>query len=299
MKRTLALLSACSAALWAQNPDPAKEPAAQKSMIIQSAGPNQAFGPIGIQTAMAGPEPTVAGAPYSAEAVTERVQTLVDGNRIVQTTSSTVARDSKGRVRRDESLAMAMPGASKGSSPKLETINDPVAGLHWTLDPQSKTAIKMPFPKTASALFNTALPPPGPEQTFFFTSGAPGTQLSIRTLAKRQAEADTDVTHVDLGTQTVEGVAAQGTRITRTLSPGTVGNEQPLVITTETWYSPDLKVLVMSKADDPRMGVTTYRLTNLQRGEPSAALFEVPADYTVKDQPNLLLNLHKELPKPE
>jgi len=299
MKRNIALLSAaCCATLWAQNPDPAKASAEQKSILIQSVGPNKAFGPVGIQAAMAGPEPTVAGAPYSAEAVTERVQTLVDGNRIVQTTSSTVARDSQGRVRRDESLAMAMPGSPKGSGPKIETINDPIAGLHWLLDPQAKTAIKMPMPKKDSALFNTALPPLGPEQTFFFTSGAPGTQVSVQTLAKHQAEADTDVTHVDLGTQTVEGVAAQGTRITRTLPAGTVGNEQPLVITTETWYSPALKVLVMSKAEDPRMGTTTYRLTNIQRGEPSAALFEIPPDYAIKDQPNNMI-IHKEPSKPE
>jgi hypothetical protein len=64
-----------------------------------------------------------------------------------------------------------------------------------------------------------------------------------------------------------------------------VGNEQPLIITTETWYSPSLKVLVMSKAEDPRMGITTYRLTNIQRAEPSASLFEIPTDYTIKDQP--------------
>jgi hypothetical protein len=80
-------------------------------------------------------------------------------------------------------------------------------------------------------------------------------------------------------------VAAQGSRVTRTIPAGSVGNEQALVITTETWYSPELKVLVMSKAEDPRMGVTTYRLTNIQRAEPPASLFEIPADYTIKDRP--------------
>ncbi len=78
---------------------------------------------------------------------------------------------------------------------------------------------------------------------------------------------------------------AEGTRITRTIPAGSVGNEQPIVITTETWYSPDLKVLVMTKTNDPRMGETTYRLTNIQRSEPPANLFQVPDDYTVKDQP--------------
>ena len=96
-----------------------------------------------------------------------------------------------------------------------------------------------------------------------------------------------DAVKTDLGTQTIEGVPAQGTRITRTIPAGQVGNDQPLVITTETWMSPDLKVLVMSKTSDPRMGETTYRLTNVLRDEPDPALFQVPSDYTIQDKPSL------------
>jgi hypothetical protein len=168
-------------------------------------------------------------------------------------------------------------------------IDDPVAGIHWTLDPQAKTAMKMTLPKKSPAFFNTALPPPGPDKTWFYSSGAPGSPVTVQMLSKRKAEDDTNVSRVDLGTQSIEGVSAQGTRVTRTLPAGAVGNEQPIVITTETWYSPDLKVLVMSKAEDPRMGTTTYRLTNIVRGEPSPALVEPPADYTVKDQPDILV----------
>ncbi len=47
-----------------------------------------------------------------------------------------------------------------------------------------------------------------------------------------------------------------------------------------------LKLLVMSKSSDPRMGETTYKLTNLSRAEPDPALFQIPADYTVKEQPS-------------
>jgi hypothetical protein len=285
MKTIMVGLCVC-AGLYAQSSDPSKQMSEEKQTTMQFVGAGPQFGVIGIEPAMAGSMGTVAGAPYSAEAVTERVQTLADGNRIVQTTTSTVARDSRGRVRRDESLAVALPG-SKGDAPKFEMIEDPVAGVHWRLDPQTKTATKMPFPKLPPSLPNTSIPPPPPgaERTWFFSSGAPGSQITIETLAKRKAEADSNVSQVDLGTQTVEGVTAQGTRITRTIPAGEVGNEQPLVITTETWYSPALKVLVMSKSEDPRMGVTTYRLTNIQRAEPSASLFEIPADYTVKDQP--------------
>jgi hypothetical protein len=86
-----------------------------------------------------------------------------------------------------------------------------------------------------------------------------------------------------LGTTFMEGVAVEGTRSTTTIPAGEIGNEQPIVIVSERWMSPDLKVLVMSKQSDPRFGETTYRLTNLTRSEPSPQLFEIPADFKVID----------------
>ena len=99
---------------------------------------------------------------------------------------------------------------------------------------------------------------------------------------------DANAVKTDLGKQTIEGVPAQGSKITRTIPAGQIGNEQPILITTETWYSPDLKVLVMSKTNDPRMGETIYKLANVQRTEPAATLFQPPDDYTVKEGPNTL-----------
>ena len=75
----------------------------------------------------------------------------------------------------------------------------------------------------------------------------------------------------------------RGTRTTTTIPAGTIGNEQPILIVAEQWFSPDLKVLVMTKHSDPRTGETTYRLTNIVQTEPARSLFEVPADYTLKD----------------
>ncbi len=88
-----------------------------------------------------------------------------------------------------------------------------------------------------------------------------------------------------LGTQQIEGVAAEGTRITRTIPAGTIGNEKPIDIVLETWTSTDLHVLVLSKRSDPRFGETVYRLTNVKRGEPDAALFQVPGDFTTQQEP--------------
>jgi hypothetical protein len=284
MNRMLVIAAMSAGSVLAQTTVASKDVVPDKPGLVQMGGFAE-FGPVGITAAMAGPMATIAGAPYSAQTETQQVQVLADGNRIEQSTSGSVARDSKGRVRRDETLPKLSSVA--GDAPHLVRIEDPVAGVHWTLDAQKKIAIKMPFAqvraqaKSAAAGAVVPPPPPGSGQVFFSSSTAPA---GVQLVHKLQIS-DSDAVKTDLGTQTIEGVTAQGTQLTRTIPAGTLGNEQPITITTETWYSPDLKVLIMSKTNDPRMGETTYRLTNIQRSEPAASLFQVPDDYTVKDQP--------------
>jgi hypothetical protein len=55
------------------------------------------------------------------------------------------------------------------------------------------------------------------------------------------------------------------------------------VIVTETWFSPDLQTMVLSKRSDPRSGDTVTRMMNVSRSEPSHLLFEPPADYKVTE----------------
>jgi hypothetical protein len=88
-----------------------------------------------------------------------------------------------------------------------------------------------------------------------------------------------------LGKQTIEGVEAEGTRTTVTIPAGEIGNERPIEIVSERWYSPELQLVVMTRHSDPRFGETTYKLTNINRAEPAKSLFEVPSDYTVKEGP--------------
>ena len=284
MYKLIVIATLSITSLLAQTTATAKDPGPQVQTAIRI-GDAAEFGPIGITTAMAGPMATVAGAPYSAQTTTERIQTLVDGNRIEQSTSGNVARDSQGRVRRDEGLPALT--ATNGDAPHLVMIDDPVASVHWTLDAQNKIAVKMQSAQMKGADFGPFVAPPvGADKTWFVSSGgATDSGPHVQVIARNQLSSNSNVNKVDLGTQTVEGVPAQGTRITRTIPAGAVGNEQPIVITTETWYSPDLKVLVLSKTTDPRMGETTYKLTDIQRSEPPANLFQVPDDYTVKDQP--------------
>jgi hypothetical protein len=88
-----------------------------------------------------------------------------------------------------------------------------------------------------------------------------------------------------LGDKAIDGIPVTGTKTTNTIPAGTIGNDKDLVITRETWYSPDLKMVLQSTQTDPRFGETTYSLTNVQRNEPDSALFQVPAGYTVEKVP--------------
>ena len=81
----------------------------------------------------------------------------------------------------------------------------------------------------------------------------------------------------------MEGLKVEGKRVTNTIAAGEVGNDRALVSVTERWNSPELQALVRMTTKDPQMGETTYRLTNIARSEPPAALFQVPADYTVTE----------------
>lgn len=242
----------------------------------------------------------VKGAPYSAEAVTETIQTLADGNRIVNRTTSMLYRDGEGRTRREQTLkGLGIPGTGEEA---LQTIfiNDPVAGVTYSLDSRSNTAHKsVPFKFELSTKKGTI-----EGQHFEFkvapNAGATAGNLIMTTPAPLRAPAGAAETLVfrsklnnanevkeDLGKQNIEGVEAEGTRTRMTIPAGEIGNDRPIEIVSERWYSPELQLVVMTRHSDPRFGETTYKLTNINRAEPAKTLFEVPSDYTIKEGPAL------------
>jgi len=219
-------------------------------------------------------EKTVKAAPYSAEAVTETVQTLSDGNRITHKNTAQVYRDSEGRTRRDQSLGGVGPWGSAQEPHQMVFIQDPVAGVHYVLNPQEHTAHKMPVPGSDPSVQTSA------------TGTAPRPGRGMRRFEHATASFPAqDAQKEALGKQVIEGIQAEGTRSTITIEAGKMGNELPIQIVSERWYSPELQVVVMSKHTDPRMGETVYRLTNITRGEPAASLFEIPADYKLEEGP--------------
>jgi hypothetical protein len=227
----------------------------------------------------------VQGAPYSATITNESVQTLADGNRIVQTSSGNTARDSQGRTRQDMALP-AIGNLSAENAPHLVFIMDPVAQVSYTLNLTDKTAQKLSVPpggtggpgSATKMFFAHAGPGPGPD-------GPPPLPAVTIGMAKPDTEEHAEVSTEDLGTQTMEGVTVTGVRTTRTIPAGEVGNEKTISIVTEVWTSPELKTIVYSKRTDPRMGEQTFKLTNVVRADPDPSLFTVPSDFKVTDGP--------------
>jgi len=291
MKRALLLVLATASCAFAQEKE-------KGNVIYQTAGSVFAGG----FDRGSGP---VLGAPYSATITNESIQTLADGNRLIQKNTGTTARDSQGRTRQDTVLP-AIGNLAAANAPHLVFIHDPVAQASYTLNLTEKTAQKMPAP-----------PPPGE----MGAARVPGTTVSVRVVdgnapgapplappdvdampATMAASAGTPMlfekrvvtmeqnpgTTEDLGSQTMEGVLVNGVRTTHTIPEGQIGNERPITIVTEVWTSPELKTIVCSKRSDPRMGEQTFRLTNIVRAEPSLSLFTVPADFKIVEGPQTI-----------
>jgi hypothetical protein len=208
----------------------------------------------------------VKGAPFSAVAVSERTQTLADGNHIVRKTQTNLYRDSQGRFRKEVTLPAIGPLAASGQPHSFIHLSDPVAGADYVLEPDQKVARQMPDHMGMKIKTNGG--PGGPGDVLYRNFKTGTTNANVKTES--------------LGTQTIEGMSTEGTRTTRTIPAGEIGNEQPITIVSEHWYSADLQMDVKSTHSDPRFGDTTYTLTNIQRTEPAAALFAVPSDYSIE-----------------
>lgn len=233
---------------------------------------------------------TTTGRPYSAEAVTEMTQALGDGNSIQNRSATKVYRDGEGRTRRE---ILADDGSVRSIS-----ISDSVARTNFTLDPVKKIAYQsggnVVLPRTAEGTY-TVLGRGGRSTTATIaqpverqaaerggTTAVRGGTAGSVPLMRTPAPDDPNVKKEDLGVQNIEGVSATGTRTTRVIPAGEIGNAKEIRIVSEQWFSDELQVLVMTRHSDPRNGETVYRLRNILRAEPDPMLFTVPTDYTVQ-----------------
>lgn len=288
----------------------------------------------------------VKNAPYSAEAVSESMQRLADGNQIVNTSRSMQYRDGAGRTRTEVH--------GDDGEVRTITISDPVEGARWILNPQRKSATRLDMTselaraeadaaraaatqarlaadqarvladqqrRTADQQRRAAdqarerieqLRREGklPEGTHIIVKdvqrGAQPTEVRVRVAepmpaampaaramsaqiapliigAVNDGKWSAKAVTRELGGRDFSGVRAEGNQRSYTIPAGEIGNRAPIEVSSETWYSPELQVTVYHKRSDPRSGDVVYRLDKLKRGEPPAALFSVPSDYTVRD----------------
>ena len=221
----------------------------------------------------------VKDAAFSAESVTEHVQTLADSNRFTRKSVAHIYRDAAGRTRREHEMTRGGSLSASGETPRLLVINDPVSRVNYVIETQTGTARK------------TQLPPPTVMEAFSKARGdnAPFSVLMPTSAAHRRmsepddAEPPAKPVKEKLPAQVIEGVLAEGTRTTLTIPAGEFDNEQPLTISHEEWYAPELHMIVLMKHNDPRFGETTFRLTHINRSEPAAELFQLPPGYRVVD----------------
>ncbi len=224
----------------------------------------------------------VTGSPYSAEQFAERVQTLADGTHITQAPQKTMLyRDSEGRTRMERifttsTRAVAVTGAS------FIEINDPVAGCRYVLDSNAHVARR--FPSSRNMHRSSTTPP-------VFQSGVAGIRGNKTFTFKENAgpsassgQPHPEISDEALGTQTMEGLTAEGHRITIVYPESYMGNDRPITTVRETWMSPELNMPISTKISDPRTGESTTKLTNISRAEPDPALFQVPAGYSVVEE---------------
>ena len=318
----------------------------------------QQTGPAKVLAEVASGAQAIKGQPFSAETVSESVQTLSDGNRIVQNSTGKIYRNSEGRVRREITGGNGGNAAFGGSTfffnygPGV-SIAEPAGGRRVHLNEKEKTATTITVVPEGAVKVGTRVgigegtgigvgkgvttlrtvtrdgeapltedqkkaiellkghkegDPLTPEQqkavellkthSMTLARTAPalarggvelargfGTTAGDNWFVGGPGDSKWETKTDDLGTQNIEGVNCEGTRRTTTIPAGAIGNERPIEIVYERWYSKDLGMVVMSKHSDPRFGDQTYTLKNIVRAEPDPSLFTVPREFKFMNEP--------------
>lgn len=203
--------------------------------------------PLRIRKPAATPAP-LRSLPYSGEWQSERTQVRPDGSRIVETgVPRKEFRDSEGRTRRER----VIPSDNKDGV-RIVTIDDPASSVEYVLEPGKKIAHRFKLEQA------------GP--------GATAERPEFPAPTKTEA----------LEPEVIRGLRAEGVR--RTLGFPAVGGQAAREVVIETWIAADLQIVLREHTDDPLLGETNMRLTELRRDEPAASLFQAPADYRMVDE---------------
>lgn len=219
-------------------------------------------------------------APFSATVLIEQ---MPEGSNETQSATSMIYRDTEGRTRRDRMRA------NSANEPETTTINDPVAGFAYLVKHSEKTAQRTKFSShaeensrdafVASQLSNSRQQRAGAYQMLPVPNN--GEFKGLKPKATSVAVVGGGTTTESLGDKEIEGVTAEGKRTIVKIPVGVIGNDRELQLVTERWYSPKLNAVILIERLDPRFGRSVYRLTGIQRNDPSSNLFSVPGKYKI------------------
>ncbi|MBZ5624502.1 MAG: hypothetical protein LAQ69_38255 [Acidobacteriia bacterium] len=255
--RIFALTGVALAAAGAQVIDNEQSRANLRSVLERALS-----GPFEPLVGLAGP--VVKNRPYSATVTTETTQALAGGGHIRQQSSYRIARDGNGRIRQENTTTGRV------------FLSDPVGNATYLLSPQTRTAQKMP-------LGTLVLPAGGAAYESRREAVEPRSPRRPASNAE-SPEKDGLTKTEDLGIQVLGGVAARGERTSVNVPVGTLGNDVPLQIVRERWYSAELQIAVLTRHSDPRTGEAVVKYVDIHLGEPDAAWFQVPAGYKVSTE---------------
>lgn len=253
--RLVCILAGASLISISQNPLSAQSGTVFPQSISAGGGHNVTIGGFGAVVSSADlSSKALPGEPYMGIRKTTRVQKLGDGTTVTVENTVKEARDSDGRTYRASRPEPEPGNAAQSSEFTLFNVYDPIERTNTSWTAGSKVA----------TVFHIANP-------------LPSKQVPPRTIHP-------DSEGESLGAKTINGVTALGMRISRTIPEGQEGNDRPLTVILEYWYSPELKIDVLRIDNDPRKGMSTTELTDIDRGEPDPALFLVPDGYTIKHE---------------
>jgi len=195
--------------------------------------------------------PLITGQPFRAKINVQVTRLLPDGTKVEQKYYTQAARDTEGHEYRE---ARDMVPASSDREPALirTTVYDPKTSLVRNCFPAQQICRQMQFDATSHPVDE----PVGP-------SSDGKSVLARESLGKKQ----------------MLGLEVEGTRETVTFKAGAFGNDKPVVVTKEIWYSPRLQFNVAVTRDDPRNGMQKFEVSDLKLGDPEASWFTLPDGY--------------------
>jgi hypothetical protein len=219
--------------------------------------------------------PATTGEPFHAEVNARKVESRPDGKQVIYESHGILARDSGGRIFREQLPSPVVPRAKGKGVSVLHaiTIWDPVAMAQIQWDDQAnqplptKTAIKMPLTKGPPFAANRVLDACEREN---------GATRSYPNGETQKIE--------DLGERTIQGIPARGCRVSTFIPVGAIGNEQSYTVTDDSWTSYEMRLTLLKLHHDPvAREDETVELDNITRAEPAPTLFQAPPDYQIRD----------------